>query len=350
MRMTRRGFAGGAGLALAGAMLPAHARSMISLGEAHPIAWLDPELRPSARELLANSAKTPPLSDLTVADRRKAGAASVAASLPDITIAEQKVPGGAGQPPVTVFAINVRAGSRRPAILHTHGGGHVLGQARNELRFLQELARDLDCVIVSVEYRLAPETRFTGSVEDNYAALRWLHGNADALGVDRRRIALLGESAGGTHAALLAIAARDRGEVPLVLQALIYPMLDDRTGSTRRVPPHIGRILWTEESNRYGWSSFLGVAAGGPNVPAAGVPARVASLEGLAPAFIAVGGADLFVSEDIEYARRLTEANVATELLVVPRAYHAFDRIAPETEVARRFREAELGAFRRAFA
>src|SRR5690606_14555814 len=125
----------------------------------------------------------------------------------------------------------------------------------------------LDCVIVSVEYRLSPRARFTESTEDNYAGLKWLWSNAASLGVDRSRIAVMGESAGGGHAAILALKARDRGEVPLVFQSLVYPMLDDRTGSIGPVPAHIATVGWSPPENRLGWESFLGVAPGGIDVP-----------------------------------------------------------------------------------
>ncbi|WP_235913191.1 alpha/beta hydrolase [Croceibacterium salegens] len=252
-------------------------------------------------------------------------------------------------PDVTVYVVNAAKGGARPGILHTHGGGHILGSAKSELRYLQNLARDLDCVLVTVEYRLAPETRYTGSIEDNYAALKWMHSSANELGLDATRIALLGESAGGTHAALLAITARDRGEVPVLFQCLVYPMLDDRTGSTRQLPPWIGAVLWTRDANRFGWRAFTGGEPGTLEIPAAAVPARVDNLAGLPPAWIGVGGADLFVEEDIEYAERLNDAAVPTELLVLPRAFHAFDRIVPDAGVSRRFTAAKMDALRRAF-
>jgi acetyl esterase/lipase len=230
-----------------------------------------------------------------------------------------------------------------------HGGGFVMGSAKGSLHVAQDLALSLDCVIVTVDYRLAPETPFPGSLEDNYAALKWLYSSAAELGVDRSRIAVMGESAGGGHAAMLAIAARDRGEVPLAFQALVYPMLDDRTGSTRDVPPHVGTLIWTPQSNRFGWSSLLGVPAGSRRIPYGAVPARVENLRNLPPAFIGVGSIDLFVEEDIAYAGRLIGAGVATELNVVPRAYHGFEVAVPKAGVSVRFKAALNGALARAF-
>jgi acetyl esterase/lipase len=111
---------------------------------------------------------------------------------PQPSVAERMVPGHHGSPDVKVFVINAKPGERRPAVLHTHGGGFLLGSAANDVPRLQLMARALDCVIVTVEYRLAPETPFPGSLEDNYAALKWLHSQAESLGVDPARIALAG--------------------------------------------------------------------------------------------------------------------------------------------------------------
>jgi acetyl esterase/lipase len=134
---------------------------------------------------------------------------------------------------------------------------------------------------VSVDYRLAPETRFPGALEDCYAALVWLHAQAEQLGVDRARIAIGGESAGGGHAAALSILMRTRGEVPICFQLLDSPMLDDRTGSSRDPHPYCGEFVWTPASSRFGWHSLLGVEPGGPNVPTEAVPARAKDLSGL---------------------------------------------------------------------
>ena len=335
----------------AGALFAAFSSRALFAQDAKPSALLanvDPELRPAAEQMLKANGPARPWTRAMLADIRS-HTPPPAARRTDVPVEQRRIPGQAGQPEVTVWIVNARKGSSRPGILHTHGGGFILGTAQGELAYLQGIAHDLDCVIVSVEYRLAPETSFTGSIEDNYSGLQWLHRNADMLGIDRNRIVAMGESAGGGHAALLALAARDRGEIRLAAQILVYPMLDDRTGSAVMPPPSIGALGWNADANRFGWQTFLGQAPGGHDVPAAAVPARRNDLAGLPPTFIGVGGIDLFVSEDITYARRLTEANVPTELVVVPGAYHGFDRAAAETSVAQRFNKAKYNALRRAF-
>ncbi len=293
-----------------------------------------------------------PMTAEGVAEAQKA-AAAISANLPQVPgvrIVRCNIPGPAGAPEVSVVIADTAPGKKnKPALLHIHGGGYVVGAAVAFLPGVLRYTIPAGCVVVSVDYRLAPGTRFPGSLEDNYAALKWLYAQADELGVDRKRIALAGESAGGGHAAALAIHARDRGEVPLVFQLLIYPMLDDRTGSTRAVPWPIGQIGWGAQGNRFGWTALLGVPAGSAQVPYGAVPARVENLKGLPPTFIGVGAIDLFVEEDIEYARRLIDAAVPTELLVVPGAYHAFDLSVPDAKVSKRFCETIAVALQRAF-
>ncbi|HEX7854596.1 MAG TPA: alpha/beta hydrolase [Sphingobium sp.] len=249
---------------------------------------------------------------------------------------------------MTIYVINAKRGEHRPAIVHTHGGGFVAGSAKSAIGNLQMTAQANDCTIITVEYRLAPETRYAGSIEDNYCALLWVYRNAAELGIDPSRIAVMGESAGGGHAALLALTARDRGEVPLVLQMLTYPMLDDRTGSTVPVPPHIGNFIWKPADNRYGWASFLGQKPGGRGVPRPAVPARIDNLAGLPPTFIGVGALDLFANEDIEYARRLDQAGVPTELHLFPGVYHNFDN-QPFLSAFRSFTALKNTALQKAF-
>ena len=322
-----------------------------SQDDAEALRPIAPELREAARKAIGFSKLMGAINEQSVLASRKDGSGGPPAPerLADVPVTEQSIPGAKGAPDVKLFVINAKAGTSRPGILHTHGGGYILGTAAGDVRRLQALARDLDCVIVTVEYRLAPETDYRGSIEDNYAGLRWMYGNAAQLGLDRGRIAVTGESAGGGHAALLAITARDRGEIPILFQALVYPMLDDRTGGAVRMPPHIATVGWSASENQYGWRAFLGQQPGTARVPVSAVPARTTNLAGLPPAFIEVGGVDLFVSEDIDYARRLNEAGVPTELLVVPGAFHGFDQLAPDSPQAAQFNRAKVDALRRAF-
>ncbi|MCQ8242349.1 alpha/beta hydrolase [Rhizosaccharibacter radicis] len=266
---------------------------------------------------------------------------------PDLALASLVVH-QAGQVPVRVFTpIGGPEDTKHPVLLHIHGGGMVMGTAAMMDVQHARLAAELGCVIASVEYRLAPENPFPAAIEDCYEALRWLHRHAAALAVDPTRIAVGGESAGGGLAASLALMARDRGEVPIVFQHLIYPMLDDRTALTVEPGPHAGHFVWTREKNRFGWRALLGNAAGGPDTSPYAAAARAADLSGLPPAFISVGALDLFIDEDIEYARRLITAGVPCELHVFPGAYHGFDS-APQVRSAMVARNRSRAALRRA--
>ena len=349
MYVTRRCFGSitaAAGVSLFGSQASASAAPLGALGggQLDPTPFVNPELRQYVAPMMDITVDYTPE---TVAKERRGP--PFVEPLASPTFSEQMVPRSGGAPDVRVYVVNLRAsGPPRPGILHIHGGGFVVGSALGWIRCAQEVAAALDCVVVSVDYRLAPETRFPGALEDNYAALKWLYANAARLGIDRSRIAVMGESAGGGHAAMLAIASRDRGEIPRCYQALVYPMLDDRTGSTRKTPPHQSAFIWTPANNRFGWGALLGVAAGSPRVPYGSVPARLEDLRGLPPAFIGVGSIDLFVDEDIDYARRLANAGVPVTLNVVPGAFHGFDLM--PSSLAKKFRESLYGALGNAFA
>jgi acetyl esterase/lipase len=244
-----------------------------------------------------------------------------------VTCEQRFIPGPPGAPDVRLLVYTPPgkdATTMRPAYLHMHGGGYVVGNPEINDGSNRLIAAELDCVVVSVDYRLAPETRFPGALEDCYAALTWLITQARQLGVDHSRLAIGGESAGGGHAAALAILARSRGAAHICFQLLDSPMLDDRTGSASDPHPYCGKFVWTAASNRFGWQSLLGIEPGTAAVRADAVPARVADLTGLPPAFITVGALDLFLEENLEYARRLVRAGVSTELHVIPGAFHGF--------------------------
>ena len=228
----------------------------------------------------------------------------------------------------------------RPGYLHIHGGGYVLGSPEMSDIMNLLIARKLGVVICSVDYRLAPEHPVPAPLDDCYAALSWFHETADEWNVDRGRIAIGGESAGGGLAASLAIHARDKGEYAICHQHLTYPMLDNLTGTVEHPgDPLTGEFTWTREKNQYGWAAYLG------DMPAVSpfVPARVESYEGLPPTWIFTAALDLFRDENIRYAQSLLAAGVPTELLVLPGACHGFQRI-PGTRLGRQYRESHLQA------
>ena len=352
-QLTRRDFAiRSAGFGLALGLAPAAtlaeaeqaSRSETSPAVADPYSLVDPEFLPALKQF--------PAVDLSAEIVREFRQSPSIPPLPGPAPqpVERNIPGPPGAPEVRLWVVDPAPLEKgKPLLLHMHGGGFMMTDPFLMPR-LQGIATDCHCVVVSIDYRLAPETRYPGSLQDNYAALKWVHAHAEELGIDRSRIAVGGESAGGTHAASLAIHARDRNEVPIVFQLLIYPALDDRTGSTRPAPPAIGHFMWNAGANRLAWSSLLGVPAGSSKVPVAAVPARVASVAGLPPAWIGVGAIDLFAEEDMEYARRLVHAGVATELLVVRGAFHGFDLLVPDAEASQQFSASWKSALRKAFA
>lgn len=276
----------------------------------------------------------------------------VPAELEVVACEERFVPGLNGAPDVRVLHYTPPGAPSgpRPAVLHFHGGGYVIGDPEINDGMNRALALEMGCVIVSVDYRLAPETAWPGALEDCYAALTWLSDNAADLGVDPARIAVAGESAGGGCAVALALHARDRiretGSGPSIcFQLLDYPMLDDRTGHTGDIHPFAGEFVWTPEHNKFGWSAMLGMEAGGAAVPEAAVPARRADLSDLPPAFVILGALDLFLEENLEYVRRLTRVGVPVELHVIPGAYHGFTLAqgSPQVALATQLRHQALG-------
>lgn len=225
-------------------------------------------------------------------------------------------------------------------IYYIHGGGMMIGD-----RFLGALeytdwAEDLNAVVVSVEYRLAPEHAYPTQTEDSYAGLVWFAENAASLGVDAANIVVAGASAGGNLAAALALMARDRKGPAIKGQLLEYPMLDDRqTTPSQQGYREVG--LWSGTSADSGWAAFLGDLTPGGDVPEYAAPARASDLSGLPTAFIDVGECELFRDEDVDYASRLWAAGVSVELHVTPGIWHAFESFAadhPTSDIIRKRR------------
>ncbi len=268
---------------------------------------------------------------------------------PTLSISEHFIPGPEGSPDVRVLVyVPTPVQGAVPAVLWLHGGGYIMGSANAEDAMIKSIVSAVGCAAVSVDYRLAPETPYPGPVEDCYAALKWLSTHAAELGIDPKRIAVGGSSAGGGLAAALALLTRDRGEFHLMFQLLIAPMLDDRTAALAEPHPYTGEFIWTREANRFGWTSLLGQEPGGPDILSYAAPARAEHLEGLPATFINVGAIDLFLEEDMEYARRLLRAGVPTELHIYPGAYHGF-RMVADAQVTQAAQRDQLNALKRAF-
>ncbi len=284
------------------------------------------ELEQSRRALQEMVAEFPAdLSGVRVEDRRTAG------------------PAGAPEVPVRIFTPGGAAGpSERPGVLDIHGGGFAVGTAALDDGPNAAIARETGAVVVSVEYRLAPEHPFPAPAEDCYAALVWLAENAGQLGVDRNRIAVLGDSAGGGLAATTALLARDRGGPAVAMQVLIEPELDDRL-DTYSMRTGTDTVVWDNAQAVQSWRYYLGGAAAGPYA----APARMEDLSGLPPTYLTVNELDCLRDEGLEYARRLLIAGVSTEVHCWPGAFHGFANLAPAAAISMRANAGLHDALRR---
>ena len=221
------------------------------------------------------------------------------------------------------------------AVLYFHGGGFIVSLLPVYDGIMRAYTKATGVPMLLVDYRVAPEHPHPTPVEDCYAALCWLADHAIELGVDPKRVGVMGESAGGGLAAGVALMARDRGGPAVAQQMLIYAMLDDRTvGPDPQLPPEY--LVFTYDDNRTGWGALVGPALHGEEVSPYAAPARASDLSGLPETYIDVGDLDILRDENIEYARRLMAAGVPTELHVLPGLPHGFDLVAPEATVTKR--------------
>ncbi|MGV8883286.1 MAG: alpha/beta hydrolase [Rhodoglobus sp.] len=231
------------------------------------------------------------------------------------------------------------------AIVYFHGGGMVAGSVDLYDPLIQMFVEWTGVPFLSVDYRLAPEAPSGAAVTDGIAALKWLLAHSETLGVDRSRIAVMGDSAGGGVAAAVAVQARDRGIV-LAKQILIYPMLDDRNTNP---DPHMSAAaaMFPYEFNQTAWSAVLGSSSvGAETVPATSAPARNSDFAGLAPAYIEVGEIDIFRDEDVAYAQQLWRAGTPAELHVHSGYPHAFDVLLIGDELGKRHRDEKIRIIR----
>lgn len=227
------------------------------------------------------------------------------------------------------------------ALLWIHGGGMVLGSAVHDFHRCQRLAEEVGITVVAVSYRLAPRNPFPTPLNGCLVAWRWLQANAPQRGIDPSRMGVGGQSAGGGLAAALSQRLHDAAQTDdsvfePAAQMLFCPMLDDRTAANTDLD-QINYYLWNNDSNRIGWSAYLGQQPGAPEVPEYSSPARRTDLSGLPPTWMGVGTIELFYEEDVRYAQALADAGVEVELSIVPGAPHAFELIASHTPLAREY-------------
>ncbi|MBT8342720.1 MAG: alpha/beta hydrolase [Desulfatitalea sp.] len=261
--------------------------------------------------------------------------ATTAPDIPGVTTSDHDAPGKDG-PSVKVRIYQPeKRNATLPALLWIHGGGWILGDIHTEDLRAKSLSSDLNCVVASVEYRLAPEHPFPAALEDCYAALRWLANSAEQFGVNAERIAVGGESAGGNLAAGLCLMARDRAEVRICYQFLNGPPLDDMGMESSELSDMESPVL-TRAQGMTAWRSYLHQKPGSEDISAYAAPVRAANLSGLPPTCISIGARDLLCIENLVYAQRLIKAGVSTELHVYAESFHGFDMFAPQADASKR--------------
>ncbi len=272
--------------------------------------------------------------------------------LPDVAKQDRLVAGLAGNPDVGVRVYTPvaapAAGDLRGALLYIHGGGFLMGAVDSSDYGCQVYCSTLDAVIVSVEYRLAPENPFPAGLNDCYAALQWLADHARELGVDPDRIAVGGASAGGGLAAATALMARDRGGPALCFQLLQIPELDDRliTDSMQRFTD---TPLWNQPNAVWSWKHYLGDLHGREDVPYLAAPSRCEDLTGLPAAYVSTMEYDPLRDEGILYALALLRDGVKVELHSFPGTFHG-SALIPHAEISRREAAETITALRNALA
>lgn len=217
-----------------------------------------------------------------------------------------------------------------PAVLHFHGGGFISCTPDINTERLASLVRGADVQVFSVDYRLAPEHPYPAALDDAWSTLIWIHENAQTLGIDKSRVAVMGESAGGGIAAALAIRARDAYfSPPIAHQILSSPMLDDRTSGD--VPGDF--VLWDADDNLTAWTAYLGRTPGGEGVPDTAAPARVEDVTGLPRVYLDTSQFDLFLKENHDYISRFIAAGIDVEYHLFPGLPHGYDGLCPTHRV-----------------
>ena len=288
----------------------------------------------------------PPNHQVSPAEARVNSKARLRAVGPEVgAVQDCAIPGPDGTVPARIYT---PAGAGPfPGLAWFHGGGWVVGDLDTADAAARNMCAGADCVVVSVDYRLAPETKFPGPAEDCYAATQWLAANAAALNVDPDRIAVGGDSAGGNLAAAVALMARDRGGCPLAFQLLVYPVARrDFDGASYR--ENADGYQLTRDTMIWYWNHYLASDADAANPYAA--PLQAADLSGLPPALVLTAEYDPLRDEGEAYAAALQAAGVPTECVRYDGLIHGFFGMFAAVDQARQAVERSAAALRKAFA
>ena len=306
---------------------------------------LDPQVKGVLDALAA--AGMDALVDSSPAQARElfAGGALPAGSEEVARVENRALPGPAGEIPVRIYT-PAGGAAPRPGLAYFHGGGFVIGSLDTHDGTCRQLANAAECVVVSVDYRLAPEHPFPAALEDCYAATRWIAERAGALGVDPARIAVAGDSAGGNLCAVVALLARERGGPALVHQLLLYPVTDYAFDTPSYAENADGYLL-TRAMMAWFWNHYLETEADGANPLAS--PLRAASLAGLPRAHVITAEFDPLCDEGEAYAARLVEAGVPTVATRYDGMIHGFFSMAGVLDAGKRALAEVAGELRKAF-
>lgn len=263
---------------------------------------------------------------------------------PNVEISNHVATGPAGDIAVRVYSPK-SATKPAPGLVYIHGGGMIMGGLDGEDGTCQMLADHLGAVVASVDYRKAPENPYPAAPEDCYTAASWVFENASKLGMDASNIGIYGQSAGGGLTLAVVLMSKDRSGPRFSFMAPIYPMIDDRnvTASSKLVTD-VG--IWDRAGSIEAWGWYLG----GAEADHYAAPARATDLSGLPPAYIDVGELDMFRDEDIDFAKRLAEANVQVEFHLWPGAYHASEVFAPTASLSSTIWATRISAMKRLMA
>jgi acetyl esterase/lipase len=260
---------------------------------------------------------------------------------------EHTAPGPDGGPPLALTVFRPAGhDDPLPGIYFIHAGGMIVGDRFTGINAVLDWVDELKVVVVTVEYRLSPESPHPTPVEDCYAGLIWSAEHSSGLGIDLERLLVVGGSAGGGLAAAVAILARDRHGPRIRAQMLNCPMLDDRN---RSVSSHqyVGVGVWDRLNNEVGWTALLGDARGGADVSPYAAPGRLDDFSGLPEAYVDVGSAEIFRDEAVAYAGRLWEAGVQADLHVWAGGFHGFTGRVPSAQISRQAVAAQRGWLKR---